>query len=260
MKNRYCLFGAAFFAVFWICLSSAAHAQCPSRGYFRVNAQNPIQDTGATLKTTICLQIRTRETQADLKSLFIVEVLNTQELEKMVVNAIMNSTRCGFFSVFNFSAWDVLDVKIVFTRPEAPVLIRIAGQAKDCSVAKGYRIVYEVPLVITYEGGRLSFRLDESRAVLSGTLSVPFAGGILAGNVNQFLARQRIDLARYMPSYVRAFNPGVSGVSLVLSGHRLNARVSLSARIAKSDADRMLTEGVGTGIDWMFPRRRSAGI
>ncbi len=153
------------------------------------------------------------------------------------------SSGCGYFSVLKASAWDVVDAKIVFTKPEAPVLLRISGRAKDCTVAKGYRIVYEVPLIINYTSGRLSARLDSSRAVLSGTLSIPLAGTYLASSINQFLDRQSFDIAKHIPSYVRAFNPDVGGVSLALSGHRLNARVSLSARIAKSDADRMLTQG-----------------
>lgn len=258
MKNRYWLFGAAFFAAIWIVLPSAAHAQCPSPGYFRINAQNPIQQFGATLKTTICVHLRTRETQADLKTLFIVEMLNTKKLEEALVNAVWNSTRCG---ILNVAGWNP-DFKIIFTRPEAPVLIRVSGQAKDCTVARGSKIVYEVPLVISYANGRLSARLDESRAVLR-PLYIAWAAGILAGNINQFLDRQSVDLGSLMPSYVRAFNPGVGGVSLALSGHRLNARVSLSAMIKKSDADRMLTQGIGTGIDYgvnWFQRRSWAGI
>jgi hypothetical protein len=260
MKNRHCLFGAALFAAFWICLPSAAQAQCPSAGYFRINAQNPIQEVGATLNTTICVHIRTRATQADLKALVIVELLNTKDLERMLFNAIIDSTNCGPFSVFNASGWELLDAKIAFTRPEAPVLIRISGRAKDCTGAGGIRIVYEVPLVISYTTGRLSARLDASRATVrtNASLPVPFAGTYVASNINRFLDGKRIDIARLMPSYVRAFNPDVGGVSLALSGHRLNARVSLSARITKSDADSLLTQGIGTGIDrgmnWFKPR------
>ncbi|MEA2991237.1 MAG: hypothetical protein QOD40_157 [Alphaproteobacteria bacterium] len=235
-----------FIGLFLVALSSsAARAQCPSKDYFRVDAQNAISGFDTTLNSTVCVSIVTSPTRINMKSLIVAEVINTAKLEQALINQFARSAACGFF---NIGGWDLSEANVSFLGSLSSARIRVTATAKPCQSARGGRVTYQVPLTITYANNIVSLRLDEKNAKLTfgkSEFGVPaFISATITNKLNAVLADKTLDTTPFIPDYVRAFAPSVSQPSLVLQSKRLTLKISLSGQITKTMADQLLTGGV----------------
>ena len=242
-------------------LFAAASAQCPSKAYFRANAQNPIENFDATLNSTVCVSINTAPTRVRMRSLIVAEVLNTAKLEQALLSRLAGADQCGFF---NLGGWDLTEASVSLLGSASSARIRVVATAKSCQIAVGTRLTYQVPLIITYADNILSLRLDDSNAKLTWGKkdhNVPFGvGATIASKLNNVIAGKTFDTTPYIPSYVRDLNPTVSDPSIVLQSHRLTVKIALSGTLTKPVADQLLTDSVKTYVVPSIIRWFGSGI
>jgi len=217
-------------------------AQCPSKAYFRIDAQSPIGGFDATLSSTVCVSIVTSQARIAMKSLITAEVLNTAKLEEALIERFAGAAPCGIFSA---GGWDLSGASVSFLGSSSSARIQVVAVAKPCQSAGGTRITYQVPLIVSYANAVVSLRLDGSNATIGfgqRGFSIPFLAGFITGKLNAVLADRTLDTTPYIPSYVRELNPVISQPSLVLQSHRLTLKINVAGELTKPVADRLLSD------------------
>ncbi len=254
-------FIAAGMAVMGWLLPSVSSAQvqsyCP-RGYFQANASNSFDDS--RLRTRVCILINTAPTQIGMRLIATAELPITDAIERAVSRSMAGAQAC---SLTNVAGWSIHELDVRLAGSSSAPKLRIGLTGREClnRFAEGVRFTYEVPLVASFSGNRLSIRPDFSRASVSSAYlrARAFSAQIVTA-MNAYVTRLSgpWDYSGFLPEYTRFMDAKVQRVDIVYRERKLMMRAEGTGRLSRPDAERLLRSAVDNKVmplmrQWLNP-------